>query len=56
MNAIRLVGTNRKRGKINRAEETIISYVMAVYTLRERYQENRLPGENAKDWLHRKSM
>ena len=56
MNVNRIAGTNQKCGKIKRSEETIVSYVMAVATLRERYQEDRLPGENARDWLHRMAL
>ena len=37
------------------AEDAIASYALAIKTLRERYLENRLPGENAKEWLERTS-
>ena len=33
------------------AEDAIASYALAIKTLRERYLENRLPGESAKVWL-----
>ena len=33
------------------AEDAIASYVLAIQTLRERYLEDRLPGESAKEWL-----
>ena len=37
------------------AEDAIASYNLAIQTLRERYLEERLPGENAKEWLNRVS-
>ena len=37
------------------AEDAIASYALAIKTLRERYLENRLPGESAKEWLERTS-
>ena len=37
------------------AEDAITSYNLAIQTLRERYLENRLPGESAKEWLERTS-
>ena len=37
------------------AEDAIASYALAIKTLRERYLEERLPGENAKEWLERTS-
>ena len=36
-------------------QDAIASYVLAIKTLRERYLENRLPGESAKEWLERAS-
>ena len=35
------------------AEDAIASYNLAIETLRERYLEDRLPGESAKEWLAR---
>ena len=35
------------------AEDAIASYALAIKTLRERYLEERLPGESAKEWLER---
>ena len=37
------------------AEDAIASYALAIKTLRERYLEERLPGESAKEWLNRVS-
>ena len=37
------------------AEDAIASYAFAIQTLRERYLENRVPGENVKEWLERMS-
>ena len=37
------------------AEDAVASYALAIQTLRERYLENRLPDENAKEWLERTS-
>ena len=37
------------------AEDAIASYNLAIQTLRERYLENRFPGESAKEWLERTS-
>ena len=37
------------------AEDAIASYNLAIETLRERYIEDRLPGESAKKWLERTS-
>ena len=37
------------------AEDAIASYALAIKTLRERYLEDRLPGESAKEWLERTS-
>ena len=56
MNANRLVKTNLECDKIRRTEGTIVCYVMAIVTLRERYLEDRLPGEGAKEWLNRMSQ
>ena len=53
MNAYKLVKTNPECEKAKRAEETIVSYAMAIKTLRERYLEDRLPGESTKEWLKR---
>ena len=44
---------NPERKKIIWAEDPIVSYAMAIKILRERYLEDRLPGESAKDWLAR---
>ena len=35
------------------AADAIASYNLAIETLRERYLEDRLPGESAKEWLER---
>jgi len=35
------------------AEDAIASYALAIQTLRERYLEDQLPGESAKEWLER---
>ena len=35
------------------AEDAIAFYNLAIQTLRERYLEDRLPGESAKEWLER---
>ena len=37
------------------AEDAIASYNLAIETLRERYLEDRLPGESAKEWMERTS-
>ena len=37
------------------AEDAITSYALAIQTLRERYLEDRLPGESAKEWFDRLS-
>ena len=37
------------------AEDATASYAVAIQTLRERYLENRFPGESAKEWLERTS-
>tara|TARA_B100000676_G_scaffold197029_1_gene193675 strand:- start:303 stop:446 length:144 start_codon:yes stop_codon:yes gene_type:complete len=37
------------------AEDAIASYDVAIQTLRERYLENCLPSESAKEWLERAS-
>ncbi len=34
-------------------EDAIASWTLAIKMLRERYLEDRLPGENAKEWLER---
>ena len=39
----------------NWAEDAMASYALAIKTLRERYIEERLPGESAKEWLERMS-
>jgi len=36
--------------------DSIASYTVAIETLRERYLEDRLPGERAKEWLDRVSL
>ena len=38
------------------AEDVIASYALAIQTLRERYLEDRLPGESAKEWLERRAI
>ena len=43
----------KKTDEYDWAEEAIASYVLAIKTLRERYLEDRLPGESAKEWLER---
>ena len=35
------------------AEDAIASYAAAIDSLRERYLEDRLQGESAKEWLDR---
>ena len=35
------------------AEDAIASYAVVIKTLRERYLEERLPSESAKEWLER---
>jgi len=35
------------------AQDAIASYALAIKTLRERYLEDRLPSESAKEWLER---
>jgi len=37
------------------ATNAILSYSLAIKTLRKRYLEDRLPGESAKEWLERTS-
>ena len=37
------------------AENAIASYTVAIDSLRERYLEERLPGESAREWLERAS-
>ena len=39
--------------KYDWAEDAIASYALAIKTLRERYLEERLPGESAEEWLDR---
>ena len=41
--------------KYDWADDAIASYALAIKTLRERYLEERLPGESAKEWLNRVS-
>ena len=53
MNANRLGETNFECDKTYRVEEVFVSYGMAIITIRERYLEDRLPGESAKEWLNR---
>jgi hypothetical protein len=36
--------------------DSIASYDVAIKTLRERYLEECLPGESAKEWLDRVSL
>ena len=55
MNANRLSETYLECDKMKRSEGTSVSYVMAIITLRERYQESSLPGEGTKGWLNRMS-
>ena len=35
------------------AEDAIASYAVVIKALRERYLEERLPSESAKEWLER---
>ena len=39
----------------NWTDDAIASYAPAIQTHRERYLEDRLPGESAKEWLDRLS-
>ena len=43
----------KKTDKHDWAKDAIASYALAVQTLRERYLEECLPGESAKDWIER---
>ena len=43
----------KKTDNYDWAEDAIASYALAIQTLRERYLEERLPGESAKEWLER---
>tara|TARA_E500000331_G_scaffold128362_2_gene125707 strand:+ start:1991 stop:2116 length:126 start_codon:yes stop_codon:yes gene_type:complete len=35
------------------AQDAIASHALAIQTLPERYLEDQLPGESAKEWLER---
>ena len=43
----------KKTDEYDWAEDAIASYALAIQTLWERYLEDRLPGESAKEWLER---
>ena len=43
----------KKTDEYDWAEDAVASYALAIQTLRERYLEDRLPGESAKEWLAR---
>ena len=43
----------KKTDEYDWAEDAIASYALAIQTLRERYLEECLPGESAKDWIER---
>tara|TARA_E500000331_G_scaffold326024_1_gene343828 strand:- start:440 stop:622 length:183 start_codon:yes stop_codon:yes gene_type:complete len=45
----------KKTDNYNWAEDAIASYAVAVKALRERYLEQRLPDESAKEYLERTS-
>ncbi len=48
-------GLSRMNNDYDWAEDAIASYALAIRTLRERYLEDRLSGESAKEWLERTS-
>ena len=48
-------GRSRMNDDYDWAEDAIAFYNLAIQTLRERYLEDRLPGESAKEWLERTS-
>tara|TARA_B100000686_G_C16092776_1_gene619385 strand:- start:74 stop:310 length:237 start_codon:yes stop_codon:yes gene_type:complete len=48
-------GLSRMNDEYDWAEDAIASYDVAIQTLRERYLENCLPSESAKEWLERAS-
>lgn len=43
----------KKTDEYDWAKGAIAYYNLAIQTLRERYLEDRLPGESAKEWLER---
>ena len=43
----------KKTDEYDWADDAIASYTLVIKTLRERYLEDRLPGESAKEWLER---
>ena len=43
----------KKTDEYNWVEDAIASYAVAIETLRERYLNERQPGESAKEWLER---
>ena len=45
----------KRTDKYDWADDAIVSYALAIKTLRERYLEEWLPGESAKEWLNRVS-
>ena len=45
----------KRTDKHDWAKDAIASYNLAIQTLRERYLEDRLPGESSKEWLNRVS-
>ena len=48
-------GRSRMNDDYDWAEDAIASYTVAIDSLRERYLEERLPGESAREWLERTS-
>ena len=43
----------KKTDEYDWAEDAIASYNLAIEALRQRYLEDRLPDESAKEWLER---
>ncbi|MEE2934354.1 MAG: hypothetical protein VX941_13160 [Pseudomonadota bacterium] len=48
-------GTGRLSNDYDWEKDAVDPYYLAITTLRERYLESRLPGENAREWLKRVS-
>jgi len=51
MTAVSATAVRKNEDGYDRAEDAIASYNLAIETLWERYLEDRLLGENAKEWL-----
>ena len=49
-------GAGRLSNDYDWEKDAVDSYYLAITTLRERYLESRLPGENAREWLERTYM